>query len=97
MAAINTDLVTRAAWKLARRHGAELEEVESRLQFYYLNMLHRKPFNPERGGTEEEYNLIVITNCVHRVSRELARDAQRRARTVSLDELSAKAEEACDA
>lgn len=76
-----------AAWKLARRYGAELEEVESRLNFYFINALHHHPYDPDHGGTEDAYNGIVLANAVHRVSRELLRESRRQACTVSLDEM----------
>ena len=95
MATINKKIAG-AAWKLARKYKAEVGEAESLLQFYYINTLHRNPFDPARGVAEDDYSFMVLSNCVHRVSRELARDARRCARTVSLDELSAKMEEVCD-
>ena len=76
-----------AAWKLARRYGAELEEVESRLIFYFINALHHHPYDPDHGNTEDEYNGIVLANAVHRVARELLRESRRQARTSSLDEI----------
>ena len=86
-----------AAWKLARRYGAELEEVESRLNFYFINALHHHPYNPDHGGTEDAYNGIVLANAVHRVSRELLCESRRKARTVSLDEMLDAREEVLDA
>lgn len=84
MAAINKKL-SGAAWKLSRRHFAEVGEVESLLNFYYINTLHRHPFNPSRGVAEDRYNAVVLANAIHRVSRELSREARREARVVSLD------------
>ena len=75
-----------AAFKLALIFkGAELAEVESMLVSRFHNALHHNPYDPSRGKTESEYGGIVLANAVHRVSRELSREARRAARVVSLD------------
>ena len=88
--------ITAAAWKLTRRFkGAELEDVEARLNFYVYNALHHTPYDASRGISEDAYNGIMLTNAGHRVIRELAREARMRARTSSLDAMLERGE-VCD-
>lgn len=77
--------ISGAAFRLSRKYGAELNEVVSRLSFFYHNAEHHSPFNPSRGISRSDYEAILLQNAAHRVVRSLMKDKRRQSAEVPLD------------